>query len=496
MLAATRPDHEIDAELAAHDAVGRAEPAVQRHVATLHDLVTLADGRLALIVDHVPGPTLDDVVAQLAGRFTLGELTTVLAPLALAIESAHAVGLTGLGLEASTVRLSAAGAPIMTRIADAVAGPALPERYRALDAAYTADLAALERLGGRLAAAVSDSDQAAALAALAAARHGVPLAHALFDLGPPLPIRRRAPDESGDDGEVRVNRDRAVSGHAAAHLHGGVATPLSDAPALAHPDLSRSTSGDTLIDTLVDTVRALGLPAGVVDPVRAGIERGRQALASARVAIDTARNAVGQGRSALPSAASARVRPRFVLAGAAGVTALVLAVVVSLAANREGAAAGADTDDARPTETVTSPDAVVGQGSLPESELDPEPEHWQGIVTMLVERWIDCRARPQGGDNGANSDRNDSDDHNADSIDVGRCAAGVVHAGSAAEQLITREDARHGLLERWLTRRGDAVVLERMGGAVLIDLVVEGTTTASLLVVRSEAGWRIRDVLG
>jgi len=38
-----------------------------------------------------------------------------------------------------------------------------------------------------------------------------------------------------------------------------------------------------------------------------------------------------------------------------------------------------------------------------------------------------------------------------------------------------------------------------MGGAVLVDLVASGpggTTAASLLVMRSEAGWRIRDVLG
>ena len=72
----------------------------------------------------------------------------------------------------------------------------------------------------------------------------------------------------------------------------------------------------------------------------------------------------------------------------------------------------------------------------------------------------------------------------------------VVHDGSAAELLIMTEDPRHELLERWSALSGDAVVVERMGAAVLIDLVTAGTTTASLLVVRSEAGWRVRDVIG
>jgi hypothetical protein len=57
------------------------------------------------------------------------------------------------------------------------------------------------------------------------------------------------------------------------------------------------------------------------------------------------------------------------------------------------------------------------------------------------------------------------------------------------------------LLQRWHEGARDAVVAENMGGAVLIDLVgttavtTSTTTTASLLLVRSEAGWRVRDVL-
>jgi hypothetical protein len=39
------------------------------------------------------------------------------------------------------------------------------------------------------------------------------------------------------------------------------------------------------------------------------------------------------------------------------------------------------------------------------------------------------------------------------------------------------------------------VVIDRHGGAVVVDLVDGETTTASLLLLRSEAGWRVRAVL-
>jgi hypothetical protein len=87
------------------------------------------------------------------------------------------------------------------------------------------------------------------------------------------------------------------------------------------------------------------------------------------------------------------------------------------------------------------------------------------------------------------------------------------------------DDTRHSTLESWQAQGGEVVVVERMGGAALIDLVLPtasasetsmnaptssataspataspatespATTAASLLVVRSEAGWRVRDVL-
>ncbi|MDO9590256.1 MAG: hypothetical protein Q7J04_03850, partial [Microcella sp.] len=76
------------------------------------------------------------------------------------------------------------------------------------------------------------------------------------------------------------------------------------------------------------------------------------------------------------------------------------------------------------------------------------------------------------------------------------CAATVVHRESAAATLITAADDRHSALRQWQREQGELVVIERMGAAVLVDLITTAKVTASLLLVRSEAGWRIRDVIG
>jgi hypothetical protein len=71
-----------------------------------------------------------------------------------------------------------------------------------------------------------------------------------------------------------------------------------------------------------------------------------------------------------------------------------------------------------------------------------------------------------------------------------------VQAGSSAEVALHERDERWTLaLESWTAGAAELVVVERMGAAVLIDLIAEEATMASLLVMRSEAGWRLRDVL-
>lgn len=143
VLAASTPDTVIDGELAVHDAIATGDRALRAHAVALRDLATLPDGRFVLLLEHLPGPRLADVLAARRGGLALGEAVTVLAPLATAVERAHAVGITGLGVDPAGVRLRASGAPVIVRVQDARGGPALPERFRAADAAHLADRAAL-----------------------------------------------------------------------------------------------------------------------------------------------------------------------------------------------------------------------------------------------------------------------------------------------------------------------------------------------------------------
>jgi hypothetical protein len=210
------------------------------------------------------------------------------------------------------------------------------------------------------------------------------------------------------------------------------------------------------------------------------------------------------------------VRRGYLVAGAAGVVSLIVAVALVAAGGGEGGGTGWGTraEEATVTESsggasTTSVDESIRDDSLsatveaaetslsaleglePESLLNPSPEEWPAVTDELIDRWLECHAAL------TSPDARPAED----------CASEIVHAGSAAAALIGDDDPRHEVLRRWHEQGGESVVMERMGGAALIDLLVPisadradsvtpaPTTAASLLVVRSEAGWRVRDVL-
>ncbi len=456
VIDAACPDSLIDAEVAVHDAVRRAVPALREHVVGLDDLVTLPDGRIALLLEQVGGPPLDTVLAARHGQLALGEAVTLLAPLAEALEAAHAVGLSGIGLSAADVRLRESGAPVVIRLQDARVGPVLPERLRDREPAYAADRAAIARLGATVAAAVAEPGRAGLLAVVRGAELDRPLAPVLFDLAEPLPVRLEMVGREPVD-------SAAVDGAGGAAV--GVAEPLTARSTVSRPeDVAEEPPVPSWLQAALDAARAVGLPTGIIEPVR-----------STALALGARWGAVV-------------VRPRFLLAGAAGVGALVLALVLgSSSAGVEAAAGDAPLDPGlAPTATVPS-----AGGEAPELALHPEPGEWQAVVEVLVTRWSACRAAAgSGSSTGGSGDRGDG------GAAAASCTASTVHPGSAAHLLLHEADPRHALLERWSAARGEAVVIERMGGAVLIDLITAGTPTASLLIVRSEAGWRVRDVIG
>lgn len=488
----------IDNELAAHSVVARAEPVLREHAVALHDLVTLPDGRLALILDLASGPALDDVLVARRGHLAIGEAITILAPLADALEAAHGVGLTGVAFTTAHVRFSAAGAPVVVRLTDARPGPVLPDRFRALEPAYVHDTEMFQQLGAAVTAAVVDADRPGLAATLAAPRRARPLSAALFDLAPPVPVLLHASVVADGERVPAVSLNPAVPGLPAEPAPPTPVTSMPSTPSSALVAPTGAPAAPRCVVAALDTLAVLGLPTSLVERVRAVAERSVARVASSGVITAPV---IERLRA---------VRRGYVIAGAGGIVALVAALalvatgagtgtgaeVVSVTESSGGASEPPAEEGARNNSLSTTSAASESSTRAldvlePESLVDPSPDEWPAIADELIERWLECHAAL------ANADPR---------VDLG-CVSEVVHAGSAAERLIGDSDSRHVTLERWHELGGESVVVERMGGAALIDLLVPAansttapatralTTAASLLVVRSEAGWRVRDVL-
>ena len=504
-------DAVMEAELAVHDALASGTAEVRQHVAALDDLLTLADGRLVLLLAAATGPTLHDLLSARHGDLEPGEAVTTLAPLVAVVEGAHEVGVTGVPLDPRRIRFAASGAPVVVSVAGAMAGPVLPARLRTREPGYDDDHRAVARLL-RVVAAATQEPVSASLSVLApTARGDRATAAALFDLARPIPIRldeRGAGPSPSPTVEGALESVAASPESVAAPPEHRAAAETAGAP-LAGPT---AVAPPAAVTAVASALVALGLPtrisSTVVRAVGTTLEVPRR-LAAALRAVHTrliagAPPPVPAAAPAIAAPQPARVRRPFVIAGAGGGLALALAILVTTtapAAGDAGPLTPTPSSSAGPVDRPTSsrapagvaPDAPDGAGGsadtgsgvdgagLPESAVRPEPGQWRSLVTELVRRWGECRASlTRAGGHGSED-----------------CAAGVAHPGSAAPALLHDDDPRHGVLASWLAQQGDVVVVQRMGAAVLVDLVDprSETTAASLLLMRSEAGWRVRDVL-
>ncbi len=473
----------------------------------LDDLFTSADGRVVALLDYVSGRELTDLLRQAAGRLEVGEAITVLAPLLQAIAAGHERGLTGVPLALSTIRFTATGAPVLISVNGARLTPPLPSHYWAGEEEYRADRRALGVLAQQVVRAVHRQEAAALEATLVAAGpepDPALLAAALFELARPIPIRpeERAPAEvliagvqtpsaptTGDD-------DLILSAEA---RNSAPTVDPADAP----------TVGTTAL-LIVGTLRSLGLPDSVVEAVERGYAVATRGITTCRAWASRwgdhrevgARRVIG-------------IRPRSVVVGVAGVGALVLAVSLGMTAPDRAGSTEAPVVDAP---VSMAPMASLAVSNAPEHLIHPEPDEWGLVVDELLRRWLACRATAGAPSPAPESTSAHTQPHAQDDTSEavsGRLCDAAVHSGSAAQALLTADDSRHDVIARWVLAGGSAVVVERMGGAVLIDLVTSSdgapdgseqsavaatsspppeTTVASLLVVRSEAGWRVRDV--
>lgn len=477
----------VEAELAVHDVLLAAPAALRQHVVGLDDLFTLEDGRVVILLEPLTGSALRDLLERGAATLEPGEAVTILAPLIEAVAIGHELGLVGLPLRPDSVRFSAAGAPVIATVAGARVSPVLPAHFRLTEPLYRRDAAALRELGRAVAGGLPPGAAAAldeAMGALEGESVTRDSALTVFDLASPVAIRldeRGALDATGA-GQLPAARRAEHPGQDV----GLAARPASvgDAPPTP-PASGRGAPCARAVAVIAQVLRALAIPEAVGAPVL-------RALGSLAARTDAA-----VARVSIRCAVTPRVRPRALITGVAGAAALLLAIALSLGSSEAGesSASGAaanpvSTDDLEtppPIPTATTVD-------VPERLLHPTAEEWPEVIRVLVDRWNTCRTELVSAGS--------RDDPVSPSFTS--CAAGVAHEGSLAAQLLLAEDDRHALLARWEASEGESVIIDRMGGVVLVDLVdlpspdvtSGATTTASLLLIRSEAGWRVRDVRG
>lgn len=446
--------HSVEQGIEAQAAAGE-----RPHIARLRDLAIEPTGSLVVVTDLVTGPRIRDVMA--AGPWQLGHAVTLLVPLVRTLSDLHNAGITVGRLDVDSVRLDGSGAPVIVDWSEAIVTPPLPPRLRARDAHYAADSAAVARLaaaivevlpegeGQRLGDVIAEASDDVERSLL----EGTALIDRLFSLADPLPLghysRREAPSNP-------------------------VSTPA--APVVTAPRDALSSSREPVIDsapsgTIVRVSAAVGVPAPLVS------------------ALDAAVVGAGSRLRALRERAARLPRRRLLLmalAVAFGIAMTITTVLdgggtgdaVTLVEDSRGddrSAGGAQTGTGDPRSPMVESTPVPAAAS-PASVLDlpdPDDSEWSSIVTALVSEWERC-AR-----------------------DGERLCDTALHRDSAVADLrLHRLDAEPLARLAALAESGPEVLIaERMGAAVILEITGTQTTAASLLLMRSEAGWRVRDVL-
>lgn len=433
-------DARIDVEIAARERL--AGP----HVPELLDLATGRDGRPVPIIAPVVGPLLVDVLARSTAPLRAGHATTLLAPLAALLDAAHEVGATLGRLDPRAIRIDPTGAPVVVSLGRACAAPPLPVRFRDREPAIVDDLAQFARLCAEIVAVVDAREQPSLRAAVErAAGSPAELELALFDAAAPLPL------SSVLDADPDQTQPRS-SAHAIGWSTSRSLAQERDvaAPVLGHRSRIGAAFGDA--------VGLLGLPESLVASARAVLGRASAAKGGVRPAWVQARTP----------------RRGVVVVGVVGALALVAAIALGALEDRQASTAAPPVSG--PAITSGEADSAVVENVAPDDIVEPSPEDWPVVVGALVDRWLAC----------ANESREG-------------CEVGVVQSDSAAAELLSGSRGgavdEAGALAAWAAGERTIIVVDRMGAAAVVDLIEGETATASLLVLRSEAGWRIRAVL-
>jgi hypothetical protein len=468
-------------------------------LARLDDVATAPDGRVCLVLKYLPGPTLDRLLTE-RGRISAAEVVTIAATVTATLQALHDVGLSHPLVRPAGVRFEQTGRPVLLNLGSlgelpsGVAGVAVRrDATVALTGFLQALLAYLDP--GDPAAPTAD-DLLATFASTTAARPFPPslagLEEALFDwapAGPVLPAGAATPtDEAGSAAErpplpalVSVRAvDRVASPPAGGVGRTDLPVAAATPPRLARP---RARVGRRVTSSPVRA--ALGSALGSAARLgRAGLERIGSMRAREKPSRDRRPMAgrpvlLGVGLAAILSmggvAALSAIPPESAQGSNAGSGS---STGVSGPAGDSGAQPGHLTSD-------TSPEPDSGRPDAPEPRADPSvltADDPAAAVVELLRRRRACMA--------------------AASV---LCLDGVDQPGSVAmaadgyliRQLPTgpAEAAAREEPETPLT----ATVQEHTGNSALVVLgegPADGVNAqpASALVIKGEAGWRLREL--
>ena len=380
------------------DLAGELAAASVTHAHLLVPFDHWTEGEWLVLAYPLPEATLADRLGP--EGLSPGAVVTVLSPVLDVLETLHGAGIAGVDLAPTAITIDAAGAPAVLLRGACVRTSSASRRWRTDDPAVEQDAVAAMSLLHRLAGAQAVPE---AVSASIRDRRWSDAAGALLEWAAPLPL-------SAEFGE-----------------------PESDAP---------------------------NVPPAKSHPTRRSLRRSsarRGVIPRLNVALPMVWQTAARVRDGVRS-----VRPKVWALGAAGLAAVVAAVVMT-------AGGGTETAATSPTQAVGAPTASE---EAPErtahAEPEPEPAPEAELETLLAEliaereRCLDL-----------------ADQH---------CLQQVVQSGS----LLYRDDAAG--MPAWRSAgEVDVVVEQRIGDAVIAR--IEGDTQpASMLAVSTEAGWMIREI--
>ena len=452
--------------------------AASDHLVRLIDVATTPDGTPALILGPVGIRKLSELVVM-SRRLTAGEVVTATAPLVDAIAGLHRAGVSHGAVHAANVMFDQRGAPVLVGFGSAsVVESARPhagdqlllsasEGVRGV-ATDLADLAVVIRCVG----AASDADTTRVCAHLDRlpfapdpAAWCAELEDALHDLAPGEPVRFDEGMAHSQEAHAQEARAHEVSALEAQTKPGGEAS---------------------------DAVQSLGERRAALIEMRAGqTPAWILALALPDTAVALLQTPVRGLVSALGKGLRNVRRPFWVVAGSTMVV-LVASLVLIPQNTTSSARAGQGTDSA--ARASAPPRSDLSEPAPIASLVKPSPSIGE-VSSLLEEASVQIT-----GDDPVVA---------LEALLVGRsrcfeqrsilCLDAVDQPGSAVWEMdstvITRREAGE-LSTTPLARAGAIILSDRLGDSAILTATDADTgTEATVLVLRGETGWRIRDII-